>query len=236
MDFTLVPSADRANVVHRNLKGCRGSYFEVLFAFVVGLVSSSRKEFVSGLHKTFFFILLTLRRVRMIAETVLSRKFEPISTRVERWSLLIRLPCAYFIHGLIYVKTLCKDSRQHNVMFYDFYSVFGFYLRLKISILKRHTNSYIQPPISSKKSSNANIMLGFLCNYYLQLQYRNSLMHVYVRLANFTPSLAFEIEKNPTQKQRELVKGLQRISYKRGSMMTFELVTSSCIRPIEIFL
>ena len=45
-------------------------------------------------------------------------------------------------------------------MFYDLYSVFHFYLRLKISILKRHTfnltTSYIQPSIYL----NANIMLG----------------------------------------------------------------------------
>ena len=40
LDFTLVPSADRANVVYRDLHGFRGGYFEVLFAFVVRLVSA----------------------------------------------------------------------------------------------------------------------------------------------------------------------------------------------------
>ena len=36
-DFTLVPSADCTNVVCRDLQGCHDGYFEVLFAFVVGL-------------------------------------------------------------------------------------------------------------------------------------------------------------------------------------------------------
>ena len=48
-DFTLVPSADRANVVYRDLRGCHDGYFEVLFAFVVGLVFLSRKECTIGL-------------------------------------------------------------------------------------------------------------------------------------------------------------------------------------------
>ena len=57
-DFTLVPNADRANVVYRDLHGCHGGYFEVLFAFVVGLVSLSSKVCAFGLQKnilTFFF-------------------------------------------------------------------------------------------------------------------------------------------------------------------------------------
>ena len=41
--FAVVPSDDRANVVCRDLQGCQGGYFEALFAFVVGLVSLSRK-------------------------------------------------------------------------------------------------------------------------------------------------------------------------------------------------
>ena len=51
LDFSLVPSADRANVVYRDLHGCHGGYFEVLFAFVVGLVSLRCKECSIGLQK-----------------------------------------------------------------------------------------------------------------------------------------------------------------------------------------
>ena len=40
-----------------------------------------------------------VRRVRMVAETVLVVKFEPTSTRVERRSSLTFLPFAYIIHG-----------------------------------------------------------------------------------------------------------------------------------------
>ena len=40
-----------------------------------------------------------VRQVRMVAETVLGKTFEPISIRVERRSLLTFLPCAYIIHG-----------------------------------------------------------------------------------------------------------------------------------------
>ena len=46
-----MPSADRANVVYRDLNGCHGGYFEVLIAFVVGLVSLIRKEYAIGLQK-----------------------------------------------------------------------------------------------------------------------------------------------------------------------------------------
>ena len=42
-----------------------------------------------------------VRRVGMVAETVVGRKFEPISTRVERWSSLTRPPCAYITHGSV---------------------------------------------------------------------------------------------------------------------------------------
>ena len=63
-------------------------------------------------EKHSYVILLMVRLVRMVAEPVLGRKFEPISTRVERWSSLTRLPCAYIIHGSVvasktlnYVKT-----------------------------------------------------------------------------------------------------------------------------------
>ena len=90
-------SADRPNVIYRVLHGCHDGYFEVLFAFVVGLVSLSRKECAIGLQKN----ILMVRRVRMVAKTVLGRKFEPISTRVERWSSLTRLPYAYIIHGSV---------------------------------------------------------------------------------------------------------------------------------------
>ena len=65
--------------------------------FVVGLVSLSRKVFAFGLQKKF----LRLSQVRMVAETVLGRKFEPISTRVEWWGSLTRLPCAYIIHSSV---------------------------------------------------------------------------------------------------------------------------------------
>ena len=48
LDCTLVPSANRANVVYRDLHGCHGGYFEALFAFVVGLVMrlDFRKKFL----------------------------------------------------------------------------------------------------------------------------------------------------------------------------------------------
>ena len=84
LDLILVPSANRANIVYRDLHGCHsplpltivpreiennayakflgvnkvdnvevanGGYFEVLFAFDVGLVSLSRKEYAIGLQK-----------------------------------------------------------------------------------------------------------------------------------------------------------------------------------------
>ena len=51
LDFILVPSANRENVVYRDLYGCLGGYFEVLFAFVVGLVSLSRRECAIGLQR-----------------------------------------------------------------------------------------------------------------------------------------------------------------------------------------
>ena len=64
----------------------------------------------------------------MVAETVLGRQFEPISTRVERWSSLTCLSCADIIHSsVVKLKTLRKDGRQRNVMFHDFYSVFRFF-------------------------------------------------------------------------------------------------------------
>ena len=44
LDYTLVPSADHENVVYRDLHGCHDGYFEVFFAFVVGLVSLSCKD------------------------------------------------------------------------------------------------------------------------------------------------------------------------------------------------
>ena len=100
VDFAVVPSADRTNVVYRDLYGCHGGYFEALFTFVVGVVSLSRKVCALGLQKKHSYVIPSMvRRVRMVAETVLGRKCEPISTRVERRSLLTCLPCAYIIHG-----------------------------------------------------------------------------------------------------------------------------------------
>ena len=40
-----------------------------------------------------------VRPVRMVAKTVLGRKFKPILTQVEQWNSLTRHPCAYIIHG-----------------------------------------------------------------------------------------------------------------------------------------
>ena len=58
LDFAVVPSADRANVVCRDLHGCHGGYFEALFAFVVGLVSLSRKVCAFGLLKNILTLFL----------------------------------------------------------------------------------------------------------------------------------------------------------------------------------
>ena len=62
LHFTLVPSADRANVVYRDLHGCHGGYFEVFFfffAFVVGLVPFRRKECAIGLQKNILTLSLS---------------------------------------------------------------------------------------------------------------------------------------------------------------------------------
>ena len=49
-----MPSADRANVVYRDLHGCHGGYFEVLSTFVVGLVSLRRtRNVLLVFRKTF---------------------------------------------------------------------------------------------------------------------------------------------------------------------------------------
>ena len=64
-------------------------------------------------------------------------------------------------------------------------------------------------------------------------------MHVYAKLANFTPKSRLrsvnlrqsyqcilkgaKLKRIPTQKQRELVKGLKEISYKRGLVVNFEV-------------
>ena len=58
VDFAVVPSADRANVVYRDLYGCHGGYFEALFTFVVGVVSLSRKVCAFGLHKNILTLSL----------------------------------------------------------------------------------------------------------------------------------------------------------------------------------
>ena len=52
-------------------------------------------------EKHSYVILLVVRRVRMVVETILGRKFEPISTRVERWSSLTRLPFGHIIRGSV---------------------------------------------------------------------------------------------------------------------------------------
>ena len=97
-----MPSADRANVVYHDLHGCHNGYFEVLFAFVLGLVSLRRKECAIGFQKNILTLSYPMvHRVRMAAVTVLGRKFEPISTTVQRWSSLTCLPCAYIIHGSV---------------------------------------------------------------------------------------------------------------------------------------
>ena len=57
------------------------------------------------------------------------------------------------------MKTLCKDSRQHNVMLHYFYSVFRFYLQLKISILRGHTNSYVQPCMTCSLSRRSTDLI-----------------------------------------------------------------------------
>ena len=85
---------------YRDLHRCHDGYFEALFAFVVGLVSLSRKVGSFELQKKHSYVIpLMVGRVRMVAETVLGRKFEPISTRVRRRTSLTCLPCAYIIHG-----------------------------------------------------------------------------------------------------------------------------------------
>ena len=70
-DFNLVPSADRANVVYHYFHGCHDGYFEVLFGFDVGLCCTC--FWTSEKHS--YLILLMVRRVRMVAETVLGRNF-----------------------------------------------------------------------------------------------------------------------------------------------------------------
>ena len=52
LDFTLVSSADHANVVYRDLHGFHRGYFQVFFAFLVGPVSLSRKECAIGDQKS----------------------------------------------------------------------------------------------------------------------------------------------------------------------------------------
>ena len=75
LDFILVPIANRENV-YRDLHVicvCRGDSF--LKPQGMCCWSSEKHSYV---------ILLMVRRVRMVAGTVLGRKFEPISTWLER--------------------------------------------------------------------------------------------------------------------------------------------------------
>ena len=68
------------------------------------------------------------------------------------------------------MKALCRDSRQHHVIFHNFYSVFRYYLRLKI--LKHHTNSYIQPSNLFKYKCYALfIQMQILCLGFLWVQH-----------------------------------------------------------------
>ena len=64
LDFILMPSADRANVVYRDLYGCYGGYFEVLSAFVVGLVSLRRARNVLLVFKKHSYLILLMVRQR----------------------------------------------------------------------------------------------------------------------------------------------------------------------------
>ena len=71
-DFILLPSADRANaVVYRYFHGCHDGYFEVLFGFDVGPCGMC--FWTSEKHS--YLILLMVRRLEMVAETVLGRNF-----------------------------------------------------------------------------------------------------------------------------------------------------------------
>ena len=65
------------------------------------MAASLQSTYFWSLEKHSYVILLMVRQVRMVAETVLGRKFELISTRVERWRSLTRLPCAYIKHGSV---------------------------------------------------------------------------------------------------------------------------------------
>ena len=58
VDFAVVPSADRANVVYRDFNGCHGGYLEASIEFVVGLVSLSRKLCAFGLQKNILTLSL----------------------------------------------------------------------------------------------------------------------------------------------------------------------------------
>ena len=60
------------------------------------------------LEKHSYVIPLVVGRVRMVAETVLGRNFEPILTQVERRSSLTCLTCAYIIHGNVLSKKSLK--------------------------------------------------------------------------------------------------------------------------------
>ena len=63
-------SADRANVVYRDLHGCHEGYFEVLFVFVVGLDTLSRKVCAFGLQKN----ILTLSFHWYVSTTLMEWK------------------------------------------------------------------------------------------------------------------------------------------------------------------
>ena len=56
-------------------------------------------------------------------------------------AFLVLILYTVVLKHLNYVKTLCKDSRKHDTVFHDFYSIFRFSLfTAKISILKRQLN------------------------------------------------------------------------------------------------
>ena len=58
LDFAVVPVLTAQMCVYRDLHGCYECYFEALFAFVVGLVSLSRKVCAFGLQKNIITLSL----------------------------------------------------------------------------------------------------------------------------------------------------------------------------------
>ena len=97
LDFILVPSANRANVVYRDLHVCHGGYFEVLFAFVVGLVSLSLKKCAISLQKNIFTLPINITSSENGSGNCFRQK---IRANFDT-GRAVRLPCAYIIHGSV---------------------------------------------------------------------------------------------------------------------------------------